>query len=101
MRIFWEKIENGKYRIYKLKSPLLWYGLWISSYLLIIVGIITKLKFLGVIGFFLLFFLALIACFEGGFPKDDARIAKIRGKKVILKGKVFSTKEPLERWIEK
>ena len=101
MVIFWEKSEDKKYKIYKLKNPIAWNAAFAISFLLVFTGIYLKQGYLIFVGLILLAITVIVGGIEGGLLTNDAKIAKLKGKEVIIKGKTFSIKNPTERWIEK
>lgn len=117
MAIFFERSvkKDGKkeFKVYKLKRPFLWIGCFITAFLLIFLsGLLTIyfphspflidiniISFIG--GIIILLLTLIIGGIEGNLFAGDTRIALMRGKEVRIKGKMFSKKDPSERWIEK
>lgn len=104
MAIFWEKSENEKYWVYRLKHPIL---LFLSSALFISWLVIPNIVIVGISEKILFIFLGLlvsaplvIGLLESNRINHDIKTAKSKGKEVIIKKRV-SIKNPIEKWIEK
>lgn len=96
-----EREGNKEFDVIRVKRGRSWFFMWMIVFAMMILFAKTENAplFALTIGLFVL--LLIIGIFEGGRASFRAWIAPYWGYEYRIKGKAWSSKEPLETWVER